>query len=305
MNWLFIALVPPFLFAVVNHFDKYLVQRYFKGAGVGAVLIFSALIGVFVAVPIAIFVPEVFDLPATHSLLIIANGFLYLLASLPYFYALAKDEASVVVPVFQLVPFFILLYAFLFLGESISRNGLLGGIIIVLGAVLISLELSGNKVKFKQSVFWLMVLSSSLYALNFVLFKNFTIDNTFWVTNFWEYVGFVIFAALTLLFVRPYRREFFSVLKQNKKVVLAINGINEVVAVAAKATFNFASLLVPVALVSFVGGFQPLFVFLLGVLLTVFFPKISKENISKRAMAQKILAILIMLVGAYVLEQSF
>ncbi|MFO0704825.1 MAG: EamA family transporter [Candidatus Andersenbacteria bacterium] len=304
MNWLLLAVIPPLLYAVVNHFDKYLVQRYFKGASVGAVLIFSALIGIFVAIPIGIFVPEVFDLPARHSALIVANGFLYLLASLPYFYALSKDEASVVVPVFQLVPFFILLFAFIFLGETISLNGLLGGAVVVLGAVLISLELSHKKAKFKQSVFWLMVLSSSLFALNFVLFKNLNIDSTFWITNFWEYVGFVLFAAFALVCIPPYRRQFFSVFKQNKKTVLALNGINEIIAVAAKASFNFASLLAPVALVSFVGGLQPLFVFLIGIALTLFFPKISKENIDARHLIQKIVAILVILVGVWMLSSA-
>jgi drug/metabolite transporter (DMT)-like permease len=304
MSWLLLAAVPPLLYAVVNHFDKYLVQRYFKGASVGAVLIFSALIGIFVAVPIAIFVPEVFDLPGRHAALIVANGFLYLLASLPYFYALSKDEASVVVPVFQLVPFFILLFAFLFLGETISLHGLLGGAVVVLGAVLISLELSHKKAKFKQSVFWLMVLSSALFALNFVLFKNLNIDSTFWITNFWEYVGFVLFAVFALVFIGPYRRQFFSVLKQNRKTVLALNGVNEVIAVAAKASFNFVSLLAPVALVSFVGGLQPLFVFLIGTALTLFLPKISKENIDARHLIQKIGAILVILVGVWMLSSA-
>ncbi|MFH0831153.1 MAG: EamA family transporter [Parcubacteria group bacterium] len=302
MNWFYLALVPPLLFSMVNHFDKYLVQRFFKGAGVGAVLIFSALVGVVAAIPIALFVPAVFDLSAWQSALIVANGFLYLLASLPYFYALAKDEASVVIPFFQLIPFFILLFGFVLLGESIDRNSFIGGLLIVFGAVLISLELTHKKVRLKQSVLWLMVLSSALFALNFVLFKNFAIETTFWVTSFWEYLGFTLFGLLALALIKPYRREFLLVFNQNKTTVLTVNIINEAIGLAAKATFNFVTLLAPIALVSFLGGLQPLFVLVIGTGLTILFPKLSREKIDVGHMGQKVVAIGVIILGVWLLN---
>jgi len=304
MSALLIASIPPLLFAVVNHFDKYLVQRFFKGASVGALLIFSALIGIFIALPVALLNPESFTIPGSDMILITGNGFLYLLASLPYFYALAKDEASVVVPLFQMVPFFILLFAFVLLGESISRNNFIGGVLIVLGAVLISLELSHKKIRLKNNILWLMALSSALFALNFVVFKNFAVEHAFWVTTFWEYVGFVAFGVVMLLFVPHYRRQFFAVFKLNKTKVLAINGANEIIAVAAKSSFNFATLLMPVAVASFVSGLQPFFVFAIGTVLTLFFPKISTERIDARHMVQKIAAIVIMIFGLWVLNSA-
>jgi uncharacterized membrane protein len=99
MNWFLIALLPPALWSVTNHFDKYLLSRYFKGGGVGALMVFSSIIGVFLLPIIAFLHPEVLQFNLINILIAI-NGFLYTLSVLPYFYALQKDEASICVPLF-------------------------------------------------------------------------------------------------------------------------------------------------------------------------------------------------------------
>jgi len=91
MNWFLIALIPPALWSATNHLDKYLVSKFFKGSGVGALMVFSSLIGVFLLPIIVVWHPEVLSLTIT-SLLIAINGFLYILAVLPYFYALQKPH---------------------------------------------------------------------------------------------------------------------------------------------------------------------------------------------------------------------
>ncbi|MFA6250488.1 MAG: EamA family transporter [Candidatus Shapirobacteria bacterium] len=228
-----------------------------------------------------------------------------MLAILPYYYALQKDEASICVPLFQLIPVFSYVLAYLVLGETLVIYQILGGVFIVGGAIGISLDLSdGKKIKFKKEVFWLMMLSSVIFALNFLFFKYFAIQSNFWFTSFWEYVGFAIFAVLIMLFVKSYRAQFVDVLRNNKVTVLGLNGANEIINIIAKISFNFASLLTPVTLVWVVNGLQPFFVFVYGVLLTLFFPKISQENISKKVLSQKLLAIIVMFIGAYIINRS-
>lgn len=305
MNWFLIALIPPALWSVTNHFDKYLLSKYFKGGGVGALMIFSSIIGVFVLGLIALIHPEVLRVPPHNAFLISLNGFLYILAILPYFYALQKDEASIAVPLFQMVPVFSYVLGWVVLKEQLSSIQIAGGLFILLGAVGMSLELlEGKRVRFKKDVFLLMALSSLLFALNFLFFKFFALESTFWVTSFYEYIGFVVFALLLLVFVAPYRKEFIAVMKKNSLTVLSLNGVNEVVNIIAKLSFNFASLLTPITLTWVVNGFQPLFVFLYGVILTVFFPHISQEKIGKKHLAQKLAAILVMFIGAYLLNRG-
>ena len=45
MTWLLFAFSGPVLWAVSTHFDKYLVERYFKHSDVAVLLFFTAFIG--------------------------------------------------------------------------------------------------------------------------------------------------------------------------------------------------------------------------------------------------------------------
>lgn len=303
MNWFLVALIPPALWSVTNHLDKYLISKYFKGGGVGALMVFSSLIGVLLLPFIAIFNPGVFGVNLMNAILIALNGFIYILAVLPYFYAIQRDEASVTVPLFQLIPIFSYILAYFVLKETLLPKQIIGGILVVMGAIGISLEIGEEKtIKFKKEVFWLMALSSLLFATNFLFFKFFALQESFWTTSFWEYVGLAVFAILVMVFIKPYRREFFSVMKKNKLPVIGLNGFNEIINIIAKLSFNFASLLTPITITWVVDGFQPFFVFVYGVILTLFFPHLGSESLAKRHLAQKIIAIAVMFVGTYFLN---
>jgi hypothetical protein len=46
MSWLVFAFSGPVLWAISTHFDKYLVEQYFKHSDTAVLLLFTALIGV-------------------------------------------------------------------------------------------------------------------------------------------------------------------------------------------------------------------------------------------------------------------
>ena len=305
MNWFLIALLPPIFWSITNHIDKYLLSKYFKGGAIGSVIIFSAAISLLLLPIIVIIHPAVLQTFNLSYLLIALNGTFYLLATLPYFYALEKDDASLTVPLFQMIPVFSFVLGYIFLKETLNLTQIIGGLVILISSIFISLNISDiKKMRMKWDVFGLMVLSSLLYALNFLFFKHFAIETDFWITSFWEYIGFAFFGLCLLIFVKNYRRGFFNVLRTNKLQVLGINGLNEIVNIIAKISFNVASILTPVTLVWIINGLQPLFVFVFGILLTVLFPKISKEDISKKTLIQRIIAIAVITIGAYMVNKA-
>lgn len=302
MKWFLIGLLPPALWSITNHLDKYLISKYFKGGGVGALTVFSSIIGLFLLPFIFIFYPGVLNVSPLNAMLIAINGFMYVLAVLPYFYALERDEASNAVPLFQVTPVITYVLGYYILGETLTQQQIVAGILIVAGAIGISLEITGGKIiRIKKDVLGLMFLSSFLFAINFLFFKYFALKESFWTTAFWEYVGFAVFALLLMVFVKSYRRQFINVLKRNKIPVIALNGLNELINIIAKISFNIASMLVPVTLVMVVNGTQPFFVFIYGILITLFIPKMGKESLAKEHLIQKIISILVMAVGTYFL----
>jgi transporter family protein len=300
MAWFFIALIPPFFWSFANFFDKILLSKYFKGSQVGALVLFSGLVEIFLVPIFYLIDPNILAGGLQNILILLLSGFLIILFYIPYLYAIDADETSIVAPLFQLIPVFTYFMGIIFLDETLKPLQVAASILIISGAILLSLE-KQEKIIFKTKVFLLMALASVIFSLNITLFKFVATKTNFWVTSFWEYLGTSSAAFLILIFAKKWRKQFLKVLKRNKIKVLALNLTNEATYLIGKVSLNFASLLAPVALVSVVGGVQPFFIFIIGLILTLFFPKIITEKINKKILIQKIIAIIIMFVGIYLL----
>jgi hypothetical protein len=81
----------------------------------------------------------------------------------------------------------------------------------------------------------------------------------------------------------------------------SLNFTNEVLYMSGNLAFAFAYMMAPIALVLLANSFQPIFVLGIGILLTVFFPKISVEKIEAKNIWQKVIAITITGIGTYLL----
>lgn len=302
MNWLIFATIAPLLFAISNYIDKYLVSKYFKNSSPGVLVIFSSLMGLFILPIIYLFQPSVINIGLGFAVLMVFNGFLYIITLIPYLYALQKDDTSTVVPLYQLIPAFTYGLGLIFLKENLTILQVTASLLIIVGAAGISFEYNFGKIRINKKSLLLMFLSCFLIALNLVVFKFVALEKSFWTTSFWEYIGFSICALFLLVFIGSYRKQFISLFKNNKFKILSINAINEIINIIGKIIINFVSLLMPVTLVSVVGGIQPFFVLILGVLLTLFFPNIIKENIKGKYLLQKLAAVFIMFIGVYLLS---
>src|SRR5438874_7741302 len=126
MTWFWLALAAQFLFSAGTHVDKYLISKYLKGAAPGSLIIFSSLFG-FVVMPAAYAIhPNVLDISLPHVGILVGGGFLNITAIVLYLYALSRDEASVVAPLFQMIPIFSYALAFVVLHETLSAKQMAG-----------------------------------------------------------------------------------------------------------------------------------------------------------------------------------
>src|SRR3990167_2180623 len=109
MTWFFIALGAPFLWALVNLADKYLVGRFSdkeKERSSGGLVLFSSLIGLVIAGLIWIFIPDVFHISTLDKLLLFTCGILTIVWVILYLFSLEIEETSAIVPWFLSVPVF-------------------------------------------------------------------------------------------------------------------------------------------------------------------------------------------------------
>ncbi len=301
MHWVLIALVAPLLWSLLNHADKYLISKYARGTGVGGLAILSSLFA-FVSLPFidAFHHAEIYS-PKGDIVPLIVTGLLVALAVLWYLQALERDDASHVVPFWFLIPVIGYGLGIFLLGEHLEGDKLIGSVVTLAGAFILALEFDeGFSVK-KKTVL-LMIGSSVCLALSNVVFKLFAEETSFWHSIFWNQFGIGLFGLLCLLLIRKYRHDFVTVASAQTKAIIGLNLTGEVLQTIAVMTNYFAMLLAPVALVLLLSyTFQPFFVFIEGILLTAFFPHISKERTSRRHIIQKLTAMALMSLGVYLI----
>ena len=301
-NWLLFALSAPVLWAISIHLDKYLVERYFKQTSVAVLLVFTALMGVLALPVIWWFRPEVLTLAWPDALLIGLSGVLFMGAIWFYLQALQSEEASVVAPLFQAAPLFGYLLGYFVLGETLSAVQTIGGLLIIGGALLLSIQPRSRRTGFNARLIALMLVCTFALALTSLIFKIFAIRDEFWTTTFWTFVGEGVFGA-AILAVPRYRRIFFDLLRTNPIAVLSINGANELMNVTGSLGARYALLLAPISLVQAIGSTTGLFVFLFGVAITLFLPGVGTEDLSRANLARKALAAIVVVVGVILINR--
>ena len=305
-NWFFLALIAPILWSMVNHLDKYMLSKYLKDRGVGALLIFSSLASIVVLPFLAIFYrSKIFNISLIDFSILFIIGFLSATAFYFYLRAIDMEEASIVIPIFQFDPIFGYILSYFILKESLGINQIFASILILIGIILISVEIDiDNKFKFKKKVLLLVATSSFMFALSGVLFKKLALIDSFWVSIFWQYVGLTVFGILILIFHKKFRQNFIEMVVAPKLKILSLNIISEILYIIGALANNFALLIAPVALVFVVNSYQPLFVFFAGVLLTMFLPQFVSEKISHKHFFHKLISIIIILIGSYLLYST-
>ena len=296
MSWLIFAFSGPVLWAISTHLDKFLVERYFKHSDVVLLLLFTAFMGVAILPFIAFFEPSAIKLPAGSIALILVSGLLYMTGLLFYLRAIQSEEASVVAPLFQVTPLFGYVLAYVVLGETLSARQLAGGGLIIAGTLIVSIRFDRKVNRFKARLVLLMLACGLAMALSGLIFKLFALRVDFWATTFWLFVGEAIFGA-ALLLIASYRRGFIAVLRQDTAALLAISGSNELFNLGGTVGSRYALLFAPLSIVQAIGSTTTLFVFGFGVVLSVFYPRVAREELSVRELAQKAVAAVVVAIG--------
>jgi drug/metabolite transporter (DMT)-like permease len=192
----------------------------------------------------------------------------------------------------------VLILSFLFLGETLSLRQYIGCFIIIFGSFMITLEKFDLKIFKIRPAFWLMMLSSFLYAISVVLYKYGVEEIPFWHTLPYEGFGIAL-GALAIFAYKENKQVFFKETKRFKKNIYILISVNETIYVLARYTTYFALSLISASMVNVLSGFQPCFVLIFGIILSLWFPKVLREVINKKVLLQKIISIFLMFLGLY------
>jgi drug/metabolite transporter (DMT)-like permease len=299
--WLLFAFSGPVLWAISTHIDKFLVDKYFRHSDTAVLMVFTAFLGVLALPAIWLLQPRVLALPWTATAVMTVSGVLYMGAMLFYLRAIQSEEASVVAPLFQANTLFTFALGLIVLHEVPRWPQLVGAGLVVTGALSLSLDKKLHLGSFKPRLVLLMCGATFVLALSSVVFKFFAVQDEFWSTTFWTFVGEGLFGA-GILAVPKYREQFVHLFRRNPGAVIGVNAANELINLGGGLGVRYATLLAPVGLVSAISATSTFFVFIFGVLLTLFFPRLGREDLSSRNVFQKAVGGLAIMAGVALIE---
>ncbi|MFH1462628.1 MAG: hypothetical protein ABIG08_02980 [bacterium] len=291
MTWLLAAVLSYLFLAMAVLIDKYILAGPLSSPKV-----YAFYVGMFGGFAL-ILIPFGFAVIPEASLILLAllAGFFRTFAIVFLFTAIKNSEASRVVPAIGgLIPLFTFGLAFILSKgkDMLSVSEASAFIFFILGTVLITLK----KEKFitLQSL-KISAAAALFFASSFVLSKFVYLQQSFVSGFIWIMLG-AFLAALLLILSKEVRGEIFQKKEILKRKTAFTFLFNQTLGAAGFILQNWAIVLVPLSLLSFVfalEGVRYVFILIFAVFLSLKFPKILKEEISKGIILQKILAILL------------
>lgn len=294
MDWLIFALLTPFLWSFTNILDKILTTKYVKP-------IDYAILGGFMWSINLVFLPlsNLRVISLTFVLLLLFVGVIRIFSFLFYLKAMRIEEASRVSPLGNLSPLFVLIMSVLFLKEGLTQYQLIAFFFILVGGFVLSIKRIKGLFRLSKALGFI-ILNTFLFALSYVLLKFAYGHITLW-DGLVLYAFGEIIASFILLMKRDIRKRFLKSVKRYNKKIWVIIVVDTFFGLSGNLASNAAILLGPVSLVAVVGGFQGLLVFVWAIFLSKYFPKILKEELDRKVLLVKFVAIALMIMGLYFL----
>lgn len=294
------------LYAIANHADKFLLSKMLKNSDYRAlVLISTGMAGAIMSVIYAFLCNFSLDFDWQSILILLANSAIMTTGLIFYFKAMRRDDPTIVIIMYQLIPVFILFLSPIFLsGQGISLVQLIGGIIVTLAAIIVTYEPKKKKFDHRKLVtLFLMAGSSVAYALWFILERYVNATHDFNRTTFWSNLTLCVVGLMVFIVFKTYRKSFRKMLKTNGAKVIGISFFNEIIGSFAGIISTVAGTMASVALVSFTSqGVQPFAVMIIGIFLAKFWPKTFKEHSTKKAVALRVAMIILCIIGLACIE---
>ncbi|MFH1236132.1 MAG: EamA family transporter, partial [Parcubacteria group bacterium] len=250
----FLSIAAGFLWSIGNVIDKAAVSKFLKRPALLALIFSIVSVGA-----------GLVTLPSREHWLrgadwwwMAVSGFLYMIATLWYFMALKREEASRVVPLFALTIVFLTVQSALFLNE-IFEPLTYGGIALVVIATVLLMSRSNILDAFRSKAFGLMVASTCAYALSYVIMKRLLGTYTdIQVFSFHRIFVGTLGIILLLFFIKELRTAY----REAKRQYIPVSALSEAINVIGAFLFTAASAVWFVTLVETVVSIQYAFIFL-------------------------------------------
>ena len=294
--WLYVALIAHFLYALVFVFDKYILSKPIKSSLSYA--FYTSFAGGFIAIIIPFFEFRILDF--ANIFYALAAGAAFSWALVLFYRTLQISEASRSVPfVGALVPIATLIFSFPLGLEKLTGQHFLAFLFLVGGGFFIVFGYKNDHFWSRRNILY-AVSAAVLFGFSFALTKL-VFEHTNFVSGLiWTRFGGFLFSVLILI-KRKWREDIFETTLVSNEKTAAWFFSSKILGATAVVLQNYGIFLGSVVLVNAMQSTQYLFLLLLAGFLSMKLPKTFKESLDKAAIAQKIVAIIIIGVGLAIL----
>ncbi len=300
MNWTSVAILSTATFAVVNTIDSHLLSQ--RMPGLRALLLPVSIFYLFYGLLSFYLVPLPEGIGIWPVLVAVASGILRTIAVTIMLYNLQREEVSRVIPVIYTYPIFVAIIAVLFMGETLGYLQWLAIIIVVAGAIIVSVRQSPS-----GSAIWLgkplllLFGSSLLLAMADVTSKYALAYISFW--NMFSITAFCISGIFLLVSMRPHiLRQLTNMERRNSAIALLV--LSEMLAPTGSVLLFWALEKGPVSLVSTIASSRPVFVVIFALIMSHILPGFMEWQPGKRMLTLRLVAIAMIFGGIAIIYLS-
>lgn len=296
MTWIYLALLAPVFWSLSNVVDKFAIKNITSHY---ISFIFLLSVGnIFFFFFILFFIGNLSASPIFIAINLI-SGLAIFMQYFTYSYVLEDMDVSVVIPIHQSEPIFVLLMSFLFFNSIPSGYQLLGFIAITLGILILSVSISTiSKISHNKRV--LILISSSFFgAVSTIISDELLNKSSLNSVLAYNFLGYAL-GGITLLLIPSWRRIIKTDLFKMKKSHFSVFALTNVFDVSGYVFFIAAlSYGGSASMVSIVVGIHPAIMIIIGYIITKFFPYIYIEDIKTKSLLNKFLSFIFIMTGVY------
>ncbi|MCX6718027.1 MAG: hypothetical protein NTY81_00285 [Candidatus Staskawiczbacteria bacterium] len=295
--WLIATILAYLFFSFASLGDKLVLAGKPKP---NSYTFYVGIFGIFVI----LFIPFInFGFPDNAGLtFVILDAIVRILGMYTMYKALEKfDVSKVVATIGATQPIFIFILTFIFFKpQAMPLIDIFAFLILLAGSVVIS---AGKNIKITADYLKITIFSSLMFSFDYIFAKLVFQSAGFLQGVVWTGIFIFLFVFVFLLRKKS-RKEIFAkrmILsrKTEKSFVFA-----QVSGGIANFLQSFAIYLAPVAFLATINslrGIQYIFLFIIALLISYFYPKVLKEELSRKIILQKIVSIILIAVGLAIL----
>lgn len=283
--WIAIATISYLLFAINSVIDKFLLMgpikhpsmyAFFVGLSSGAILILA---------PFGLHILKEQDMAIA-----LLGGAIFTYALYFLYCASRFTSVSRLVPIEAgLVAVCTLVFSYIFLHESLTGLQLGAFVLLVFGAVSISLK-KNEMQAWRPSGLLYALVAAVLFSASLVLTKMVYNHTNFISGLIWTRLGLFV-GALTFLFTPQFRKHLLTSSQPARSGSAALFYSAQGLGALASFLQNYAIALGSVVIVNALQATQFMFVLIITIVLSLYFPKVLKEELTRTILIQKVLAI--------------